>query len=181
MPEPTAALAPTLIMIVLEAGRSPGPVTAAFAKYRAAAGTFALDVRSDRAAVLSALQDDPGSDRHLVLWDASAGMPPKEIEILVHGLAPGSWRAGTRRAALSVSRGGTAWGRWSARIAGGLRRAAGNLSESRPPCLAVPAAFIRDRIDQLSAAAETEWTAILVRAARREGIRIVEAPVMSAS
>jgi len=171
---------PVLVLIVPDAAHPAAHAEAAFSRYQAAGG-FGLEVRSDRAAVLAAVRDSVDADRHLVIWDASAGMPPKEIEILVHGLTPGEWRAGTRRASLSVVRGGTGLDRVIANTTGGLRRAAGLSSESCPPCLAVPLAFVRAHIDRLSALSVSGWTTILLRAARREGIRVVEAPVMSAS
>jgi hypothetical protein len=180
MPDPVSAAASIHVLIVGDAAHPAAPVEAAFGRYRTAGG-LALDISSGRAVFLDSIRGSADPRGHLVIWDGSAGMPPKEIEILVHGLASGEWRMGTRRAALSVSRSGAGMGRAFRKAAGALRRAAGLPSESNPPCFAVPVPFVRSHADRLSAAPEKEWAALMLRAARREGVRVVEAPVMSAS
>ncbi len=148
-----------------------------FEKYLSSGG-LGVDVLVGPEDLWDAVQKNHGSDRSLILWDASAGMPPKEIEMLIHGLSIGEWRAGVRHAPLSVCRGGSGRERKFGLALGSLRRLAGLVSDSHPPCLALPLSFVRSHQNLLSTAPEADWVSLLIKASRRNQIRIVEAPVM---
>lgn len=159
-----------------------------FERYHAAGGTEAevlsggeraLErLRQMSSARTSAAPSMPPPPATIVCWNAAAGMPPKEIEVLVRGLAPGEWRAGSRNAALSEGRGLKRWARRRGRWTGFIRARLGLFSDPHPPCIALPASAVLSLAAQLSAAPDRDWIGVLLGCARRDRVRVVEAPVM---
>lgn len=154
-----------------------------FERYRSAGGMDARVVEAGPSSdLLSVLARSAGSREAgsgpAVLWDASAGMPCKEIELLVRGIGPGEWRAGVRYSRLSVCRGADRIRGRAPAFLSAVRRLAGLVSDPCPPCLALPARTLIDVLTRYPGTGVSGWTHRLLAEARRSGTRIIEAPVM---
>lgn len=171
------ASAPLLVLFASKAKSHIERARVSFEKYLSAGG-LRVDLLAGVEDLWGEVQKYHNPDRSLILWDASAGMPPKEIEMLIHGLNDGEWRAGVRHASLSVCRGGSGWERKFGLALGSLRRRVGLISDPHPPCLAAPLSFVQSQQDLLNRTPETDWISVLIKASRRGRVRMIEAPVM---
>lgn len=144
-----------------------------FDRYRAASG---CELRVE---ALGADGAPSASRLPQVLWDASAGVPPKEIEALLARSSAGSgWCAGVRSADPREVRGlGRATAIWM-KGAGQVRKFLGQVSDGRPPCLVLPRSEFDQHRSSLEPLPPDRWIRELLRSAARKGTRVPEAPVM---